>query len=118
MARGIPPQSLQTSSRALELELELELMARCSHTPPRPSARVAVGFFPSPALGLVHRPRTTRRLASTTTTQLTLAWRQPASASTASPVRSPKHSSDLSSYTSAYGQTSPRRVRGTEYEQR
>ncbi|PTB65387.1 hypothetical protein BBK36DRAFT_1160586 [Trichoderma citrinoviride] len=48
MARGIPPRSLQTSGRALELELEL--MARCSHTPP-PICQGGRRFLPQSRIG-------------------------------------------------------------------
>ncbi|TFB06294.1 hypothetical protein CCMA1212_001715 [Trichoderma ghanense] len=42
----------------------------------------------------------------------TLAWRQRASASTGGPAQSPEHTSDQLPCTTAYDQTSPRRVRG------
>ncbi|KAH0499350.1 hypothetical protein TgHK011_006551 [Trichoderma gracile] len=116
MARGIPPQSLQTSSRALELELEL--MARCSYTPPPPSiCQGGRRFLPQSRIG----PGAQTKNDSQTRIDhddTTLAWRQRASAPTGGPAQSLEHTSDLLAYATAHDWTSPRRVRVTGNEQR
>ncbi|OTA04070.1 hypothetical protein A9Z42_0046140 [Trichoderma parareesei] len=110
MARGIPPQSLQTSSRVLKLELELELMARCSHTPPPPSiCQGGRRCLPQSRIGSGAQTKndSQTRIDHDDTT---LAWRQRASAYTGGPAQSLEHKSDLLPYATAHGWTSPRRV--------